>query len=39
MPPFRQLLDDSEVAAVLTYIRRAWGNGAAPVSVLDAMQQ
>jgi mono/diheme cytochrome c family protein len=38
MPPFRQTLDDAEIAAVLTYVRQAWGNAAAPVSVLDAMQ-
>lgn len=30
MPPLGQLSDD-EVAAVLTYIRRAWGHGASPV--------
>jgi mono/diheme cytochrome c family protein len=28
MPPFAQQLSDSEVAAVVTYIRRAWGNHA-----------
>jgi mono/diheme cytochrome c family protein len=28
MPPFAQQLNDSEVAAVVTYIRRAWGNHA-----------
>lgn len=38
MPPLRQALDDAEVAAVLTYIRRAWGHVASPVSVLDVMQ-
>jgi mono/diheme cytochrome c family protein len=38
MPPFRQILDDREVAAVLTYIRQAWGNAAPPVSPLDVMQ-
>jgi mono/diheme cytochrome c family protein len=38
MPPFRQILDDREVAAVLTYIRQAWGNAAPPVSALDVMQ-
>jgi mono/diheme cytochrome c family protein len=32
MPPFVQRLDDRQVAAVVTYIRQAWGNGAAAVS-------
>jgi mono/diheme cytochrome c family protein/glucose/arabinose dehydrogenase len=31
MPPLGQL-DDHDVAAVLTYIRRAWDHGAAPVT-------
>jgi mono/diheme cytochrome c family protein len=31
MPPFRITLDDSDVAAVLTYIRGSWGNDAPPV--------
>ena len=26
MPPFSPMLSDSEIAVVLTYIRRAWGN-------------
>ncbi len=38
MPPFRQTLDDVQVASVLTYIRQAWGNAAAPVSVRDVTQ-
>jgi mono/diheme cytochrome c family protein len=32
MPAFGQTLDDREAAAVLTYIRNAWGNAAAAVS-------
>ena len=32
MPPFAHLLSDEEVAAVVTHIRGAWGNRAAPVS-------
>jgi mono/diheme cytochrome c family protein len=32
MPPFAQLLSDEEVAAVVTYIRTAWGNHGTPVS-------
>ena len=31
MPPFAQSLSDDEVAAVVTYIRTAWGNRGAPV--------
>jgi mono/diheme cytochrome c family protein len=33
MPPFSHILKDEEVAAVLTYIRVAWGNGGTPVDV------
>ena len=36
MPPFAQSLSDDEVAAVVTYIRTAWGNRGAPVSAGDA---
>jgi mono/diheme cytochrome c family protein len=32
MPPFGHALRDEEVAAVTTYVRAAWGNGAGPVS-------
>lgn len=32
MPPFALQLTDDEIASVLTYIRTAWGNDAAPVS-------
>jgi mono/diheme cytochrome c family protein len=32
MPPFAHQLSDRQVAAVVTYIRSAWGNAAAPVS-------
>ena len=35
MPPFAPLLNDAEVAAVLTYIRNAWGNQAGVVSELQ----
>ncbi|MEX0607664.1 MAG: c-type cytochrome [Halofilum sp. (in: g-proteobacteria)] len=34
MPPFTQF-DLGELAAVATYIRRSWGNDAAPVSPID----
>jgi mono/diheme cytochrome c family protein len=36
MPPFAQSLSDDEVAAVVTYIRTAWGNRGAPVSAREA---
>jgi mono/diheme cytochrome c family protein len=32
MPPFAQSLSDAEIAAVVTYIRTAWGNHGTPVS-------
>ncbi len=35
MPPFMLQLSDSEIAAVLTYVRSAWGNRAAAVSEFD----
>jgi mono/diheme cytochrome c family protein len=38
MPPFGQVLNDDEVAAVATYIRQSWGNAAAPVSALDVLR-
>ena len=36
MPPFAQSLTDDEVAAVVTYIRTAWGNRGTPVSAKEA---
>lgn len=33
MPAYSQQLSSAEIAAVLTYIRSAWGNNAAPVRV------
>ena len=35
MPPFVLVLDDSDVAAVLTHIRGSWGNQASAVSALE----
>ncbi|MAD44119.1 MAG: alcohol dehydrogenase [Oceanospirillaceae bacterium] len=32
MPPYRQQLDDEEMAELLTFIRTAWGNTGGPVS-------
>ena len=31
MPPIGNVLNDAQIAAVLTYIRREWGNAATPV--------
>jgi mono/diheme cytochrome c family protein len=38
MPPFAQTLSDDEVAAVVTYIRAAWGNRGSPVSSRQASE-
>lgn len=35
MPPFGHVLDDGEVAQVVSYLRSAWGNNAPPVSGVD----
>ena len=34
MPPFGQLLGDADAAALMTYVRNAWGNAAPEVSAL-----
>ena len=39
MPPFATVLSDSEVAAVISYVRSAWSNRAGPVSELAVTQQ
>jgi mono/diheme cytochrome c family protein len=36
MPAFAWVLNDDQVAAVLTYIRNSWGNSAPPVTASDA---
>jgi mono/diheme cytochrome c family protein len=36
MPPFNHILNDQEVAAVVTYIRTAWGNNGTPVAPAQA---
>jgi mono/diheme cytochrome c family protein len=36
MPPFAQTLSDDEVAAVVSYIRTAWGNRGASVTAAEA---
>ncbi|KAB0641795.1 cytochrome c, partial [Burkholderia territorii] len=35
MPPMRGTLTSDEIAAVVSYVRGAWGNRAAPVSEQD----
>jgi mono/diheme cytochrome c family protein len=35
MPPYSHVLDDAEVAAVVSYIRASWGNRAAPVTAAE----
>lgn len=37
MPPFGLVLDDADIAAVVSFARGAWGNRAAPVSSLDVI--
>jgi mono/diheme cytochrome c family protein len=37
MPPLAAL-EDAELASVLTYVRRAWGNSASPVAP-DAVRE
>ncbi len=36
MPPFAQILSDSDIAAVVTYIRVSWGNHGSPISPKEA---
>jgi mono/diheme cytochrome c family protein len=38
MPPFAQEMSDDSIAAVVTYIRTAWGNRGAPVSAREVNQ-
>ncbi len=35
MPPYKLVLDDRDIAAVLTHIRQTWGNSAAQVTELE----
>ena len=37
MPPYLLTLSDADIAAVLTHVRRSWGNQAAAVSELDVL--
>ena len=38
MPPFATELSDEDIAAVLSYIRNAWGNRAGAVQPLDVQR-
>ena len=38
MPPFAASLSDEEIALVVSFIRTAWNNGAAPVTSLDVQR-
>jgi len=38
MAPLGSALDDAKLAAVMTYVRGAWGNAGAPVSALQVQQ-
>ena len=38
MPPYQLLLNDQEIASVLTYVRQSWGNTGTPVSELEIYQ-
>lgn len=39
MPPFVHVLNDTDIAAVTTYIRNAWGNQADALSAADVVRQ
>ena len=39
MPPYGHVLKDADVAAVLSYIRNAWGNAAPAVSAFEVQKQ
>jgi mono/diheme cytochrome c family protein len=39
MPPFGHVLDDDDIAAVLTYVRGSWGNTAPAVGQLATMRR
>ena len=39
MPPFVHVLSDEDIAAVVSYIRGAWGNGADSISTTEVIAQ
>jgi len=38
MPPFGHVLDDADIAAVVSFIRTQWGNRSAPVTATDVQR-
>ena len=38
MPPFAHEMSDGDIAAVVTYIRTAWGNRGAPVTAREVSE-
>jgi mono/diheme cytochrome c family protein len=38
MPPLRSALNDEQIAAVVSYVRNAWGNAEFPVAPADAQE-
>lgn len=38
MPPFAHVLDDAQLAALLSFLRQSWGHAAAPVTPLDVLR-
>jgi len=38
MPPFRQVLSEADIAAVLSYVRGAWGNRAGAVRTFEVQR-
>jgi mono/diheme cytochrome c family protein len=38
MPPYRTLLTDAEIAAVVSHLRQSWGNRASPVLPQDVQR-
>ncbi len=38
MPPFAHVLDEADMAAVVSYVRGAWGNDAAAVTPLEVLR-
>ena len=39
MPPYSHLMSDTEIAAVVSYLRAAWGNGAPMVTAAEVNRQ
>lgn len=39
MPPYEHMLSDEQIAAVLTYVRNAWGNQAPAVSEIEVRRR